>query len=439
MTATNSNFDSGEMPGFRLWSRILLGTVVFVVMIGGVGGWMVTAELNGAVISPGMMVVDQEMKEVQHRDGGIISEIAVREGDTVRAGQVLLRLEDAQTRAELAIVQSQLVELVARKSRLLAEREGQSDIVFPDGFVAASADAAAIADGELRLFNGQQTNRRSQVQQLELGIVQIGEEVKGLDSQHQAKDDEIALVQEEYDRTQLLYDRGLTEIGKMTSIERELVRLRGEIGEISSASARAQTRISEIRLQILSIDETSRTEAQRELGFVNTSLNELRERENALEDRLSRIDVRAPIDGVVNELNIHTIGGVVSPAEVLVTLVPTAADLKVEFRLAPISIEQVSVNTPARVRFTSFNQRTTPELFGTVTYVSPATSRDTGTGETYYLGRIDIPAEEMAKLGDVDLVPGMPAEVYVQTEERTVASYLARPLVDQFNRAFRER
>ncbi len=439
MTMTEMTDDRGDMPGLRLWSRVLLGTLMFSFLIFGVGGWIITAELNGAVISSGMMVVDQEMKEVQHRDGGIISEIAVREGDTVQAGQIILRLEDAQTRAELAIVQNQLTELIARKSRLLAERESQDEITFPEGFIASTADAAAIADGEKRLFAGQQTNRQSQVQQLELGIVQIGEEVKGLASQQQAKDDEIALVQDEYDRIQLLYERGLTEIGKLTSVERELVRLRGEIGEIASASARAQTRISEIRLQILSIDETSRTEAQRELGLVDTSLNELRERENALQDRLSRIDVRAPIDGVVNELNIHTIGGVVSPAEVLVTLVPTAADLKVEFRLAPINIEQVSVGMPARVRFTSFNRRTTPELVGTVTFVSPATSRDTATGETYYLGRIDIATDEMTKLGDVDLVPGMPAEVFVQTEERTVASYLARPLVDQFNRAFRER
>lgn len=439
MTMSTSPMETSEMPGLGLMSRIVIGSATFLLLVGGVGGWMATAELNGAVISPGMMVVDQELKEVQHRDGGIISEIAVREGDTVAEGQVILRLEDAQTRAELAIVQSQMVEQIARKARLLAEREGLTEITFPEGFVESSLEAGAIADGELRLFTGQQTNRESQIQQLELGIVQIGEEIRGLESQRLAKSDEVSLVQNEYDRTKSLYDRGLTEVSRVNSIERELVRLRGELGEIDSSSARAQTRISEIRLQILSIDENSRTEAQRELAAIDTSLNELREREEALKDRLSRIDVRSPIDGVVNELNIHTIGGVVSPAEVLVTLVPTEADLNVEFRLSPINIEQVSLNSEARVRFTSFNQRTTPELFGTVAFLSPATTRDPASGESYYLGRIHIPADEMAKLGDVELLPGMPAEVYVQTEERTVASYLARPLVDQFSRAFRER
>ena len=426
-------------PSFALWSRVLTGFLLATLLIGGIGGWIMTAELNGAIISPGMVVIDQNMKSVQHRDGGIVSEILVREGDYVQAGEVILRLEDTQTRAELSIVSGQIVELTARRARLLAERAGLDEIAFPAGFIEASAAAAEIADGESRLFHGQQFNRKSQVQQLELGAVQIGEEIAGLSGQHDAITDEITLVADEYARTKGLFDRGLVEIGRLTAIERELIRLRGRLGEIDSSAARANTRISEIRLQILALDETSRTDAQRELGMVGTSLAELRERQNSLEDLLSRTDVRAPIDGVVNELNIHTIGGVISPAEVLVTLVPRDAALKIEFRLRPVQIEQVAVGNQARARFSSFNQRTTPELFGEVTYISAATTQDSSTGESYFLGRIELPAEELGKLGDTGLIPGMPVEVYVQTEERTVASYLIRPLIDQFNRAFRER
>ena len=213
----------------------------------------------------------------------------------------------------------------------------------------------------------------------------------------------------------------------------------GERGEVNAAIARAKTRMSEIRLQIISIDENGRTEAQRELSLVETKMSELHDRRTAVEDRLARTDIRAPIAGTVNELNIHTIGGVITPAEVLVTIVPENARLKIEVRLAPVSIDQVAVGQGARLRFSAFNQRTTPELKGDVVYVSPATSRDPATGENYYLGDINVSAEELTKLGDNALLPGMPVEVYVSTEQRTALSYLAKPLSDQFSRAFRER
>ena len=196
--------------------------------------------------------------------------------------------------------------------------------------------------------------------------------------------------------------------------------------------------MSEIRLQVIAVDETSRTEAQRELNLVDTKLSEVLERRNAIEDKLARTDIRAPISGTVNELKVHTVGGVVTPAEILATIVPENAKLKVEVRLTPVSIDQVAVGQPAKLRFSAFNQRTTPELKGEVVHVSPATSRDPATGETYYLGHVNVPPSELEKLGD-DLRPGMPVEVYVSTEERTALSYLAKPLADQFNRAFRER
>ncbi len=428
----------GSRKAFGLGSRIAVGVLLTAALFGGVGGWTLTAKIAGAVITPGTVVVDENLKQVQHLDGGIVSEIAVKEGDEVEAGQILLRIDDAQTRAELSIVLSQTSELSARRARLLAESAGASEIAFPPDS-QNTPEKRAFMEGELRLFNGQRASRESQKQQLQLGIDQIGGEIDGLTSQRSAKAEEIALVETENTRTDLLSQRGLIETTRLHTIRREAIRLRGELGEIDAQLARAHTRISEIGLQILSIDQNAQNEAQRQLSDVDARLQELAERSLASSDRLSRTDIRAPISGTVNELHIHTLGGVVTPAEVLVTIVPAGSKLKVAIRISPMSIEQVSVGLPARLRFSAFNQRTTPELRGQVSHVSPATTDDPVTGERYYQGHVEIFAEELASLGESALLPGMPVEVFVQTEERTVASYLARPVIDQFNRAFRER
>jgi HlyD family secretion protein len=424
---------------FRVGPRVIVGVTLGFLLVGGAGGWAATAQLTGAVIAQGSVTVDQNLKSIQHRDGGIVSDIAVREGDEVVQGQVLIRLEDAQTKAELSIVRSQLVELTARRARLLAERDGLEVIEFPSMADFAAAETASAVNGETRLFNGNRAHRESQKQQLELGIEQIGEEINGLEAQRSSKDDEIALLDVEHKKIKGLADKKLIEGNRVYTSDRDKARLMGERGEVGAAIARARTRIGEIRLQIISIDETARTEAQRELSLVETKLSELNDRKIAIEDRLARTDIRAPISGTVNELNVHTIGGVITPAEILVTIVPENARLKVEVRIAPVNIDQVAIGQPARLRFSAFNQRTTPELKGEVIHVSPATTRDPATGETYYLGDVHVPAAELAKLGDDQLLPGMPVEVYVTTEERTAISYLAKPLTDQFHRALRER
>lgn len=424
---------------FRIGPRVVLGLTLGVLLVGGAGGWAATAQLTGAVVAPGSVTVDQNLKSIQHRDGGIVSSIAVREGGFVRAGQVLIQLEDAQTKAELSIIRSQLIDLSARKARLLAERDGLRSIEFPLG-LSDTAEGAVITGNETRLFKGNLTNRESRKQQLELGVQQIGEEIAGLEAQRASKDMEIALVETEHGKIKSLLDRKLIEGARVYTADRELARLRGERGEIVSSTARAKSRMSEVRLQVIAVDETSHTEAQRELNLVLTKLSEVLERRNALEDKLARTDIRAPISGTVNELKVHTVGGVITPAEILATIVPENAKLKVEVRLTPVSIDQVAVGQPAKLRFSAFNQRTTPELKGEVVHVSPATSRDPSTGETYYLGHVNVPASELAKLGDKAVLrPGMPVEVYVSTSERTALSYLAKPLADQFNRAFRER
>lgn len=424
---------------FRIGPRILAGTTLGFLLVAGAGGWAATMQLSGAVIAQGQIAVDQQIKAIQHRDGGIVSEIAVREGDLVKEGQVLLRLDDAQTRAELSIVRAQLLELTVRRTRLLAERDILAEIEFPGGLDLGHAERRLLVSGERRLFEGNRLNRESRKQQLELGIVQVAKEIVGLEAQRSSKSDEIALVEEQRAKLEKLARQQLIERAPLYSANRDFARLQGEQGEIDAAIARARSKVNEIRLQIIAIDETARTEAQRELTAVETKLSELQDRQMAISDRLARTEIRAPLSGTVNELNIHTIGGVITPAEVLVTIVPTNARLKVEVMLQPTAIDQVEPGSSARLRLTALNQRTTPELFGLVSHVSPATTRDAASGQLYYKGDVEIKEGELAKIGQSRLIPGMPVEVYVTTSERTALSYLVKPIVDQFSKAFRER
>jgi HlyD family type I secretion membrane fusion protein len=435
---TPPNSPSEHLAYDRLGSRVLFGTFLAVMLLGVIGGWAMTAKLTGAVIAAGTVKVDQNLKFIQHRDGGIVTRIMVREGDVVAKDQVLFELDDVQSRAELSILRTQLLEAEARAARLTADRDGRLAIEFPDHFNLGDEATASIVNGETRLHEGNIANRDSQVLQLELAIDQIGDEIVGLEAQRLAMTDEIALVEEAHAKLTELEEKGLVEAGRMSASERERVQLRGQLGEMDAAMARSRARIGEVRVKILAITEVARTEAQRELGVIETRVSELTDRVAAVEDRLSRTDIRAPIAGTVNELNIFTEGGVISPAEVLATIVPADAKLRVEAKLSPASIDQVYLGQPARVRFSAFSARTTPELHGQIVQVAPATTVDEKTGEAFYLAYVDVPKAEMDRLGELSLMPGMPAEIYISTQEQTALAYLSKPLIDQFQRAFRE-
>lgn len=423
---------------FSVGGRIALGILAGLMLVVGCGGWAALANLTGAVIASGSVKVDRNVKAIQHRDGGIISEIRVREGDFVRSGQVLLQLDDVQTRSELSIIRAQIIDLTARDARLVAERDHRDHITFPAGFVESSPEAARIAASEINLFEGNFTHRKSQKEQLELRIEQTRKEIVGLEAQLVAKVDEIKLIETENAKVRELLRKGLIENLRLYTGGRDAAKLIGSRGEVEASIARARATMSEIRLQILAVDETARTEAQRELTEVEAKLAELRERETAVSDRLARTSIRAPISGSVNEVLVHTIGGVITPAERLITIVPENAALRIEAKIIPADIDQVAVGQPARLRFSAFNQRTTPELAGVVSFVSPATTRDTVSGDIYYVADVQIDAEEAEKLGTRKLIPGMPVEVYIETESRTAISYLTKPFVDQVSKAFRE-
>lgn len=433
-----SNRAGKDNEDFRLGSRVTAGIALGALLLVGCGGWAAVAQINGSVIAQGTVKVDQNLKVIQHRDGGIVSQIAVREGDFVKAGQILLRLDDVQSKAELSIVSSQLSELVARKVRLITERDGLSEIVVPliDVVPVTLSDLAAY--GEVRLFEGNRTQRESQKEQLRAEIAQLEQEIKGLQFQQIAKVRELDLVRAEHGKLKGLADKGLIEGSRMYGINRDLAKLTGEVGEVDASIARARARTSSIRLQIISIDENARTEAQRELSAVVTKISELNDRRIALEDRLSRTEIRAPMTGIVNELSVYTVGGVITPAETLATIVPENATLKIEAKLSPVDVDQVFVGQPAKLRFSAFNQRTTPELKGEIAYVSAAATRDPATNTTHYLADVRISASEFEKLAGQPLKPGMPVEVFVATQDRTAISYLAKPFTDQFAKAFRE-
>ncbi len=421
----------------HLWA----GLVILVVLCGGVGGWAATTEISGAVIAPGVLVVDSNVKKVQHPTGGVVGEIRARDGDWVTTGDIVVRLDETVTRANLAIVLRGLDELTARKARLEAERDGLEGIAIPDEFMdrLGELQVAAIVAGERKLFDLRQSARLGQKSQLRERVAQLLEEIGGIGAQIKAKAQEIVLIQRELAGARELWEKNLMPITKLTQLEREATRLEGERAQLTATSAQSKGKISELELQIIQVDRDLASEVGKELREVDAKIGEFVERKVAAVDQLKRIDIRAPQDGFVHQSVVHTIGGVINAGEQLMLIVPSADNLIVEAKFAPQDIDQVKIGQRAVVRFTTFNQRTTPELNGVVTRVSADTTVDQRTSAAYYTLRISLSREEIYRLGEVRLVPGMPVESFVQTGDRKVISYLMKPLSDQIMRAFRER
>jgi HlyD family secretion protein len=421
--------------------HMLAGLVIVIVLAGGVGGWAGTVTISGALIAPGSIVVDTNVKKVQHPTGGIVGELRVRDGDRVRQGDIVVRLDDTVTRANLAIVTKGLDELAARKARLESERDGSDQVKFPPDLMARASEpeVAAIVDGERKLFDLRRNARVGQKEQLRQRVEQLNEEVRGLKAQKDSKEKEIKLVLREKEGVYDLWKQKLVPLTKLTELERTEARLEGESGQLTAQTAQAAGKISETELQILQIDRDLSSEVAKETREIDGKIGEFIERKVTAEDQLKRVDIRAPQDGTVFQSNVHTIGGVITAGDTIMLVVPDADSLTVEAKVNPQDIDQVQVGQSALLRLSAFNQRTTPEIVGNVTRVSADTTTDQRTGQSYYTIRISMPAEEVAKLGDVKIVPGMPVEAFVQTGERTMISYLVKPLKDQLMRMFREK
>jgi membrane fusion protein, type I secretion system len=422
--------------------HMVVGIVVVMLLAGGVGGWAATVQIAGALIAQGSIVVDSHVKKVQHLSGGVVGELYVQDGDRVKAGQVLVKLDDTVTRANLAVVTKGLDELAARRARLEAERDGAESVTFPPELLARANDptVANAITNERRLFELRRFARLGKKAQLQQRIGQLKDEISGLNAQLDAKGHEITLIGQELDGVRALWKKNLVPITRVTALERDAARLDGERGQLIASIAQTKGKVSETKLQIIQIDQDLASQVAKDLREVDAKYGELVERQVAAEDQLKRIYIRAPQDGIVLQSNVHTVGGVVTPGETVMLIVPETDKLMVEAKVNPRDIDQVQVGQATMLRFPEFNTRTTPEVKGTVTQVSADTTTDQRTGQSYYTVRIAMPAKQIERLGKgVKLIPGMPVEAFVQTGERTVISYLTKPLVDQFMRAFREK
>lgn len=419
---------------------LFLGFFIVFALIGGVAVWAATQQISGAVIASGRVVVDSNLKQVQHPTGGVVDEIKVKNGDRVAKGQLLMRLDETIPKANLSVVIKQIKELTMRAARLEAERDGRDNISLPIVLTGdTSAESRRIIEGETNLFHSRRESHKKQKAQLRERIAQHGEEIVGIDGQIKAKATEIKLIAEELKGLEKLEKKQLITTNRMVSMRREAARLEGEHGQLVASTARIRGRIAEVELQILSLDQERQTNIVDELRQTESKLSELAERRIAADDQLQRIEIRAPIDGIVHQLSAHTVGGVINPADPVMLLVPMDDKLVIEARVLPHDIDRVHLNQTARVRFSAFNQRTTPELDGTVKRIGADLTQDKLTGDSYFSVRIEFGNDELVRLGDNKLQPGIPADVQIRTDDRTALSFLIKPLEDQLSKAFRER
>lgn len=419
---------------------MLISGVSIAVLLVGAGGWAATSKLSGAVVGMGTVVVEGNVKRIQHREGGIVGEIRVRDGSQVKAGELLIRLDDTLTRANLAMVSKQIDQLTARSMRLTAERNNAPEVVVP-AELKMRLDQPEIADyveAERALFAARRETIDGQKAQLQQRIGQLQQEADGLTARRAAKDDELRLIEKELAGISTLHAKGLMPFSRLAELQRMRAQLSGERGQLTAEIARAATRKTETELQILQLDQNRRSEVLTELRDVDNKLAELTEQQIAAQDQLKRVDLLAPQDGIIHELAVHTVGGVIAPGETIMQVVPINDSLVVEAKVQPADIDQLHIGQSVVLRFSAFNQRTTPEISGTISTIAANLSNNPQTGEAWYSARIKIPKLELDRLGSLTLHAGMPVEAFIQTGERTALSYLVKPLTDQIKRAMRE-
>ncbi|MCU0817062.1 MAG: HlyD family type I secretion periplasmic adaptor subunit [Cypionkella sp.] len=419
---------------------ILLGALTLVALLGGFGLWSVATTISGAVVAPGRVEVEQNRQIVQHPDGGVVAEIAVKEGDRVAAGDVLLRLDGTLLRAEQAIVAGQLSEVQARRARLLAEQDGAADLTFPDALRQAARTSTEVADqieGQRRLFTARTETLARSVEQLGRRKAQTAAQIDGINAQIRALADQLALIARESADQQSLLDRGLAQSSRLLALQREEARLAGEMGELAAARAQAEGRITELDLEILRLTAARREDASSQLRDLGASELQLTQRLAALTAQIDRLDIRAPAAGIVLGLQITTPRAVLRAAEPVASIVPTDRPLVIAVQIPPLAIDEVELGQPATLIFSAFSARTTPELTGHVTRIAPDALTDPATNLAFYRAEIALSPEEAARLGQT-LLPGMPVEAFLQTGARAPLAYLLAPFTDYFRRAFRE-
>ena len=427
----------------RTWHarrQLIIGTIGLLVLVGGFGGWAVFAQISGAIITSGQIAVDSNRQVVQHPDGGVVETISVREGDLVDEGETLITLDRTLQNSEALILRDQLFEIQARSARLEAERDGLEAVVYPEDIVAAAAEQEEVAEmisGQDRLFETRREAYDREVEQLDRRKEQIASQVDGIRSQSEALELQLGFIREELDAQRSLLDRGLAQAPRVLSLQREEARLLGQAGEFEAAVAELEGRATEIEIEVLKLQTAIRQEAISQLRDLQFRVVEQAEQLRSIEERLSRMEIRAPVSGVVYGLTVFAPRSVVRPAEPVLYLVPQDRPLVIQTQVDPIHIDQVYPGQPVTLRLPTFDANTTPELFGKVIRVSPDAFTDEVTGAPYYQAEVLPDEGEIDRLEGLVLLPGMPVEAYIRTEDRSPLAYLTKPLTDYFNRAFR--
>lgn len=433
---------STKKPSYGILKLGLGGLSLLALLLGGLGYWATTAELAGAVIAPGAIKVEYNRQVVQHLYGGIVEEVLVKEGERVLEDQVLIRLDPSELQTELLVIERQLAEIMARRGRYIAERDGddkiRQDRLWVDLKLETVSNQELLA-GQERLFQARLENLHARVSRLREKIGQITSQIHGLDAQQQSIVEQKALIEQELVSQQTLLAQNLAQVSRVLSVQREQARLKGLNGELIAKKAQAQGQITELELEILNQAALRQEEAITILRDLEVQIIELTRHRNLLQQRMRRLEVRAPVDGVVYDLTVFARNSVVRPAEPLLYLVPQDQLLVISAQVRPSDIDQIYLQQPVSLKFSTFNQRTTPELFGRVDTVSADAFTDETSGQSFYRVEIRLDPGELDKLPDGSiLVPGMPVDSFIQTISQTPLDYLLQPFTDYLDRAFRE-
>ncbi|SFS21846.1 HlyD family type I secretion periplasmic adaptor subunit [Yoonia litorea] len=427
----------------KRWSatkHLTIGVVGLLILVGGFGSWAIFAQISGAVITSGQIEVDRNRQVVQHPDGGVVEEILVQEGDTVMAGDLLVRLDASTLQSELAVVEGQLYEILARRARMEAERDGDDELTFsPILLDAGTEEARDLMDGQIRLFEARRETNMRAVEQLTQQRAQIASQLSGFDAQREALERQSALISQELADQQSLFDRGLAQATRVLALQRDEAALQGQLGELAASLGQAAERMTEIDIQILGLSSTRREEAIASLRDLQFNELELSERRRTLQRQLDRLDIRAPVAGIVYGMQVFAQQSVIRAADPVLYIIPQDRPLVIATQVQPIDVDQIFVGQDVTLRFAAFDQRRTPELQGTVTLVSADAFQNENSGQSYYRAEVELNPGEAERLPEgMTLIPGMPVDAFVRTAERSPINYLIKPLSDYFTRAFRE-
>lgn len=424
----------------RIRGLLLLGALLAVTFVFGFGIWAAFAPLESAAQATGVVEVASSRKTIQHLEGGIIGAILVHDGEHVTAGQPLIRLDDTKARTSLVALRGQLWDAEASEARLVAERDGADQPHYPKNLTDRIAEPAIalILNGQNKIFQTRRSLQKSRSDLIRQRIAETGDEITGLRAQVSAADRRISLIQEEIGSVKQLVDKGLAPKPRLLSLQRDLADIEGKRGDMLAQIARAQQSVVESQVTILNQENDNQKDVAENLRDTQKKIHELGEKIQEAADVLSRIEVRAPEDGVVTDLRVHTPGGVVAAGEPLLDLVPQKDHLIIEAKVRPEDIDLVRVGLPSLIHLTPYKRRRTPPIDGTVEYVSADRLIDKHTNEPYYAAKIKVDQDELKRAVGIELIPGMPAEVMIKTGETTVAMYALQPILDSFHRAFRE-